>query len=162
MIMKLSSISTLLLPIILVFGCSSDDEQLNISCDENDHEIFVNNWSDPEFIASGDSCYLDECIQIDFQLNADSTYGLRYTIYDTQTNQVLRTLDDQGNYLLSCVEKGRLSGRYSALQYVKSELELRSDSLTPVQWNLEYNGIEGLIIKQEYLGFTHSAYLMLR
>lgn len=160
--MRLYSNLLLLLMAVISFGCSiNGDEQRDLECEENDFEVFIGMWSNPRFISSGNNCYLDECIEINLALNADFTYRLWYKVYEMQTSLILREINDQGNYILNCLEKGNLGGRLSALQYIKSELILNSDSLSQSQWILEWNGVEGFILQEEYLGFTHNAYIRL-
>ncbi|GAB5553387.1 MAG: hypothetical protein Sapg2KO_29780 [Saprospiraceae bacterium] len=146
-----------LITITAIYSCSPDDQNLNLKCDQG---RLIKTWSNPEFIAAG-KCYLEECLECSFKLNADSSYQLEYAIIDTSMNLTLREFKDSGNFIFDCLESGSLSGKLSALSYTKGDLILKSDSLPQVTWEIEWNSVEGLIIQPEYLGFTHNRYIML-
>ena len=158
--MKYYTILSLSLILIIFFACSvNDDDQNNLVCGDNGNEFIVGIWKNPKFISTSTNCYLNECIDLNLEFNSDSTYLLVYTIYDSQSNSIVRELNDQGNFYFNCEERGNLSGRFSALTYTKGKLTFNSDSIPQTEWNLERNGVEGLIIQPEYLGFTHNAYI---
>ncbi|TXF89375.1 hypothetical protein FUA23_10425 [Neolewinella aurantiaca] len=145
---------------MLTASCIDDDLQ-DLSCDAQSFSQVPGTWGSPKFISSASSCYQDECVAMNFELNSDLSYSLAYTITNSQTDSVLRTKVDQGTFEFECLQAGKLSGRYSSVSYVEGLLTLNSDSLERVEWALSANGIEGLIIQPEYLGFTHDAYVML-
>lgn len=149
--------------VLLVFlGCGSDkDDQAERSCDDTDSENIIAHWGNPRFITNASNCFQEECLDLSFELHADASYRLHYSIYDPQSNTLIRTQQEQGDFVFNCGEVGRLGGRYSFLRYMKGQLVLQPDSLPPREWNVEWNGLEGLIIYPEYLGFTHKAYVKL-
>ncbi|MBC6995713.1 hypothetical protein QWY85_18145 [Neolewinella lacunae] len=154
----------LLLSLLLsmFFGCiGSDDDQPGSGCAEEDRSVIIGKWGSPEFITTNTNCYQNQCLELSFELKADFTYHLVYTTYESPSNAVLREVNDQGEFTFNCSQSGNLSGRYSALTFVKGQLTMNSDSLSPREWELEWNGIQGLIIQPEYLGFDHDAFVKL-
>lgn len=140
---------------IILFGCKNDGST-ELDCDTIDEARIIGVWSEPEFIVNSGNCYKEECLDIEFILNADATYQLHYQVSDLSTDTIQRKVEDQGIFSFTCQEAGNLAGRFSALRYVKGEIILDSDSLEQMTWKLEWNGIEGLIILPEYLGFSHN------
>lgn len=152
-----------LLGLLFLLGCTpSNDESGQLGCDPIDKDNIIGIWSEPMFVLNSSNCYAEECLEIEFSLNTDSTYQLIYQVSDLATDTIRRSVDDQGTFSFSCLESGNLVGRFSSLRYVRGAIVLNSDSLEQMKWNLEWSGVEGLIIQPEYLGFTHDIYVKLR
>jgi hypothetical protein len=151
----------LLLIYIIAFSCKSDEVQ-NKECSFEDYEKIVGVWGNPRFISNSSNCYLNECIEMNFELGFDFSYNLSYTIYDEPSNDILRELNDQGTFEYQCLEKGQLTGKHSSLTYQNGIIILNSNTLTSREWELDMNGVEGMIIQPEYLDFEHDAYITLR
>lgn len=128
---------------------------------ERDYETIIKVWENPTFIASGSNCYLDECLAMRFELNGDNTYFLSYMVTDSSSDSIIREYNDRGTFRFNCIKAGGLSGRYSFIHFFRGQLIMNSDSLFQTEWTIEHNGLEGLIIDEEYLGFSHRAYIML-
>jgi len=108
-------------------------------------------WTNPIFASNSTNCFQGECLEITFSLNADSTYTLDYTVTDSQTDSLLKEKHDSGVYLFDCSRAGPLSGRYAFLSFVEGVLELKPDSIVPLEWEIHQNPINGLCLNPGYL-----------
>ena len=159
----LATFIILLLAFTFVSCTSNKNDNVRpvLSCVDNMNGLVIGSWSNPEFIANGHNCYLNACVDLSIELESSSFYRLDYTVLDTQTNTVLREVNLDGYFTFNCTEREYLSGHYSALSTARGELIMESDSIPPAIWDVEKNGVLGLIIYPENLGLSHNVYITL-
>lgn len=132
----------------------------NNDCQLEDIDQLFRKWGSGRFISNGSNCD-GICVDVELTFNSDSTYILDYIVLSSDSSVVNFQLYDTGNFESKCIEARTSSSPWGDYRRINWEIKFDSDSIQFNEWDLEYNGIEGLIIKPEFLQLNVAPYLML-
>lgn len=151
----------LFLGLLSIYACTEDTSSLK--CEDLSDRI-IGTRDSVHVISDGNNCIVRGCLEIAFDLRMDTTYSLKYSIFEDidSTRQIIEMVEDQGFFTFECTEVGHLSGRFSNYRYIEGNLTLYSDFHGSVVWEISWNGKEGLLLQPEYIGLPSSyPYLIL-